>query len=117
MVCDITVVMFETAKRVSRDKCLSAGPVNSTILSDAVVFRLSTWRMYKMISLPPIPGFGSPTRRILMVSGTLNHVSPVTNGKVTSAAPSPTARQPTAPEEHVCESEPTTSIPGCARSR
>jgi hypothetical protein len=51
------------------------------------------------------------------VSGTLNHVCPVTSGTATSAAPRPQANAPMPPAEHVWLSAPTTICPGCARCR
>lgn len=107
-----TVVMLEIANRASEDRCLTPGPVNSTMRSEATVFLFSCCKMYKITSFPPIPGFGDPTKRMLTDSGTLNQVSPVTRGSVTSAAPNPMARHPRAPEEHVCESDPMINIPG-----
>ena len=113
----LTVVIFAIANRASQLKCCSPGPVNSTTRSEATVFRFSCCRTYKIVSLPPIPGGGVPIKRILTLSGTLNHVSPVMSGIVTSETPSPMDRQPRDPAEQVCESEPMMSIPGCARER
>ena len=70
-----------------------------------------------MVSLPPMLGGGVPTNRMLTLSGTLNHVSPVMSGMVTSETPRPMERQPREPAEQVCESEPIISIPGWARER
>lgn len=105
------------ANRASQDKCARPGPVNSTTLSAATVLRFSSFMMYKMVSLPPIPGLGVLINRILTVSGILNQVSPVMSGMTTSATPKPIARAPTEPAEQVWESEPMTNIPGWARSR
>lgn len=100
----LTVHMLHIANRASIDRCLSPGPVNSTILLAATVLRFSSLRMCRMTSLPPIPASSSPVKTILMHSGTLSHVSPVMRGMATSAMPSPIPRLPTAPDEQVSSS-------------
>jgi hypothetical protein len=112
-----TAHIFEIANLASQDKCCNPGPVNSTTLSAATVFRFSCCKMYRIVSLPPIPGLREFIRRIFTLSGTLNQVCPVISGIVTSEAPRPMARAPTEPAEQVCESEPMTIMPGWARSR
>jgi hypothetical protein len=113
----LTVVIFPIANLASQLKCCNPGPVNSTTRSEATVFRFSCCMIYRIVSLPPIPGGGVPTKRMLTLSGTLNHVSPVISGIVTSDTPRPIERQPKDPAEQACESEPMMSIPGWARDR
>lgn len=113
----LTVHMLVIANLASQDRNRRPGPENSTMRSAAIVFRLNSFKIYRIVSLPPIPCGGRPTKRRLTVFGTLNQVWPVTRGMQTSVAPMPIDRQLTAPAEHECESAPMHSIPGCARSR
>lgn len=113
----LTVDMLAIANLASHDRYCNPGPVNSTIRSAAMVFRLNCFKMYRIVSFPPTPFGGLLTRRRFTDFGTLNHVCPVTNGMHTSVAPMPMDKQLIAPAEHVCESAPIQSIPGCALSR
>ena len=47
-----------------------------------------------------------------LVSGTLNHSCPVANTIAISVDPIPVENAPSAPCVHVCESHPTTTVPG-----
>jgi hypothetical protein len=105
------------ANLASQLRYSSPGPVNSTTRSAAIVLRLNSFKIYRIVSLPPTPGGGLLMKQRLTVSGTLNQVCPVTRGIATSVPPMPMERQLIAPAEQECESAPMTSIPGCARSR
>ena len=56
----------------------------------------------------------TPWKSTFTVGGTFTLTSFVSHELKTSVVPMPNAAQPSAPECGVCESEPTTTIPGSA---
>ena len=104
-------------KRMSGVKARTASPTYSTDRSMAVVLRPSWPSVLRMTSLPVKPKGIWPRYSTAMASGTWIHDSPRTMATVMSAPPRPMAKAPMPPWLEVWLSAPSTTSPGCTRSR
>ena len=107
----ISTAIFVMAMRSSMDRARIVSPAYSTALYVAPAWPIIPMVLSEM-SLVITPADSAPCHKTRMVSGTFSQVCPVTSTPSISVEPMPVANAPSAPPIQVCESVPSTTLPG-----